>query len=668
MKACDKKGIVSWCIIKLTITIVRTSIVLLCFSSSIITSSISAAPFDDEHAIEEIVIISTRNLRSFEQQPTRIEVLGGEEINEKANMKPGDIRMLLNEMTGVHVQQTSATSFNSNIRIHGLSGKYTQLLRDGMPLYGGFSSGLGLLQIAPLDLHQVEIIKGSNSTLYGGGAIAGLVNLVTKKPGEEPETSLLFNATSAGGVDISAFNSSQTNNIGRTVFSSYNKSDAYDPANNGFSAIPEFERWTLNPRFFIEKNNSELTIGLNAVKEDRVGGSMDFISGKNLNSAYYEKIETDRFSTQFEYKTTNQAGNEFVMRNSINHYRQDLGIPDYFFSGTQISSFTEAHLLGSTDEMDWVAGLNLWTEDFDENKTEIPSNIDFDNQTFGGFIQGTFFFQNDLSIESGIRIDSTSDNGNFFLPRISLLYTPTELTTIRIGGGLGYMEPTPFGVEAEAIHYRGLLPINTNQLVAEESMGLNADLNHKFILNNGATLNFNLLVFYNKVDNPLRLIKVSSNQFAYRQPDDYLDTQGAELGLVWRWKDFKYFFGYTHANVKEHMGFSERTSPLMPKNRVNNVFVYERENDLRIGLEAYYYGDQKLNDGTMGKDFWIYGLMMEKIFTEDLSLFLNFENFSDTRQTRFGSIYTGSKLNPIFSDIYAPMDGFVINGGIKLKL
>jgi iron complex outermembrane receptor protein len=106
----------------------------------------------------------------------------------------------------------------------------------------------------------------------------------------------------------------------------------------------------------------------------------------------------------------------------------------------------------------------------------------------------------------------------------------------------------------------------------------------------------------------------------------------------------------------------------MPKNRVNNVFVYEREKDFRVGLEAYYYGDQELNDGTIGKDFWIYGLMMEKIFTENLSLFLNFENFSDTRQTRFGSIYSGSISNPIFSDIYAPMDGSVINGGIKLKL
>ena len=631
-------------------------------------SSLSAAPSDDDHHIEEIVIISTRNLRSFEQQPTRIEVLGGEEVNEKANMKPGDIRMLLNEMTGIHVQQTSATSFNSNIRIHGLSGKYTQLLRDGMPLYGGFSSGLGLLQIAPLDLHQVEIIKGSNSTLYGGGAIAGLVNLVTKKPHEEPETSLLFNATSSGGMDISAFNSSQKDNIGRTIFSSFNRSDAYDPANNGFSAIPEFERWTLNPRFFIEKNNSEITIGLNAVKEDRIGGSMDYIEARDLDSAYFERIETDRFSTQFEYKTKNQSGNEFVVRNSINRYRQDLGVPSHSFSGTQVSSFTEAHLLGATEGMDWVAGLNLWTENFDENKTIVPSNIDFDSQTFGAFAQGTFFFQNNWSIESGIRIDSTSDYGNFFLPRISVLYTPTERTTVRIGGGLGYMEPTPFGADAEAIHYRGLLPIDTNQLVAEESMGLNADLNHRFTLNNEATLNFNLLVFYNKVNNPLRLVEVSSNQFAYRQPDDYLDTQGAELGLVWRWKDFKYFFGYTHADVEEHMTTSVKTSPLMPKNRMNNVFVFERENDFRIGLEAYYYGEQELNDGTMGKDFWIYGLMMEKVYEKRFSVFLNFENFSDARQTRFGSIVSGTKLNPVFSDIYAPLDGFVVNGGIKIKL
>ena len=130
----------------------------------------------------------------------------------------------------------------------------------------------------------------------------------------------------------------------------------------------------------------------------------------------------------------------------------------------------------------------------------------------------------------------------------------------------------------------------------------------------------------------------------------------------------KYFFGYTHARVEEHTATNILMSPLMPKTRVNNVFVYERENDFRVGLEAYYYGHQRLTDGSKARDFWILGLMMEKIFNKDLSVFLNFENFSDTRQTRFGSIYKGSRINPVFSDIYAPLDGFVINGGIKLKL
>ena len=279
-----------------------------------------------------------------------------------------------------------------------------------------------------------------------------------------------------------------------------------------------------------------------------------------------------------------------------------------------------------------------------------------------------FYFQNNWSAETGMRIDSTSDYGNFFLPRIALLYTPDEATSLRIGGGFGYMEPTLFSSEAEAIQYKGLLPLDVKQLVAEESIGLNVDLNHRLIFDNGATLNFNFLLFYTKVNDPLRLTEINKEQLAYHQPDDYLHTQGTELNLVWRWKDFKYFFGYTYADVEEHTATVVKRSSLIPRERINNVIVYEREDDFRIGLEAYYFGDQVLTNGKTVGDYWIYGLMMEKVFSKDFSIFINFENFSDVRQTRFGSIYSGSKLNPLFSDIYAPLDGFVVNGGIKLKL
>ena len=89
--------------------------------------------------MEEVIIASTRSRRTIANIPTRVEVISGEELEEKGNMKPGDIRMLLNETTGIQTQQTSATSYNSSIRIQGLDGKYTQLLKDGYPLYSGFS-------------------------------------------------------------------------------------------------------------------------------------------------------------------------------------------------------------------------------------------------------------------------------------------------------------------------------------------------------------------------------------------------------------------------------------------------------------------------------------------------------------------------------------------------
>lgn len=109
--------------------------------------------------LEDVVITATRSKRTIYNIPTRIEAISGEELEEKGNMKPGDIRMMLNESTGIQTQQTSATSYNSSIRIQGLDGKYTQILRDGFPLYSGFSGGLSLMQIAPLDLQLRALLQ-----------------------------------------------------------------------------------------------------------------------------------------------------------------------------------------------------------------------------------------------------------------------------------------------------------------------------------------------------------------------------------------------------------------------------------------------------------------------------------------------------------------------------
>jgi len=628
---------------------------------------IGAEPLLAHEDIEEITVSSTRTRLGFAEQPTRVEVLDDEELHEKANMKPGDIRMLLNESTGIHVQQTSATSFNASIRIQGLDGRYTQMLRDGMPLYGGFSGGLSLLQIAPLDLQRVEVIKGASSTLYGGGAISGLVNLISKTPGDEPERSLLLNATSAGGLDASGFFSGRQGPVGGTLFTSYNRSDAYDPADIGLSAIPEFERWTVNPRLFVEGNNSQLTLGFNAVVEDRLGGDMNYIAGNRSGPAYFEDSETRRLSSQLEYVHWLASGHELVLRNSVSRFRRDLTVPAWDFSGTQLSSFSEAHVLGATNNVDWVAGLNLWTEDFRQHRATPGFKHDFNSYTAGAFAQATLPVADRLTLESGLRIDQTADYGSFWLPRVSLLYNLSPDTTVRLGGGLGYMEPTLFTEEAEMQLYRNVRPLESGALKAERSAGLNLDVNRQFELNEALSLNLNALLFYTRVDDPLRLLPQDDDTFAFGQPDDYLDTRGTEINAVLRWDDLKFIVGYTHSDVRQHTPTGQREATLMPKDRLNLVLLYERDDDILIGLEAYYYGPQQLSDGSRSRDFWIMGLMTEKYFGDNVSLFLNFENYTDRRQTRFGPLYSGSIADPVFNDLYAPLDGFVANGGIRIR-
>jgi len=132
--------------------------------------------------IDEVLVTATRTNSRIEDQPERVEVLGEEEMREENGIKPGNIASLLGDIAGTQIQPTSPTTGNADLRIQGLQEQYSQILRDGLPLYGGFAASFGILSVLPLDLRQIELLKGSNSTLYGGGAIAGLVNLVSKTP------------------------------------------------------------------------------------------------------------------------------------------------------------------------------------------------------------------------------------------------------------------------------------------------------------------------------------------------------------------------------------------------------------------------------------------------------------------------------------------------------
>ncbi len=619
--------------------------------------------------IDELVVSSTRSSRTIDNIPTRMEAISGEELEEKGSMKPGDIRMMLNESTGIQTQQTSATSYNSSIRIQGLDGKYTQILRDGFPLYSGFSGGLSLLQIVPLDLKQVEVIKGASSTLYGGGAIAGLVNLFSKTPTEKNELNFMINGTSALGLDASGFYSQKFKKIGTTIFASYNLGTPYDPANSGLTAIPKYNRYTINPKLFLYLNEkTTLNIGFNNTVEDRIGGDIKYIEGKGDSiHSYFEKNKTNRFSTQIGLDRKINDKSIFAIKNSVSFYDRAIEIPNFKFSGVQLSSFSEISYNHKGEKMEWIAGANLWTDKFSQNKIDTAQVVDYSYTTVGAFIQNTWNATKKFTLETGFRGDYQNEFGFFALPRLSALLKVNQKITTRLGGGLGYKTPTVFTEDAERIQFRNVLPIDVSKTKAERSIGGNFDINYKTPLSDKMFFSINALLFYTQVKNPLVLVPTMTGLYEFQQPKGFIDTKGIETNIKLIYGDFKLFIGYTLADVKQHYNGDKTTFPLVAQHRLNNVLMYEIEDKLKIGLEAYYYSPQKLNDGATGKEFWICGLMAEKLW-EHFSIFINFENFIDTRQTKFDTIYTGTITNPTFRDIYAPVDGFVVNGGLKIKL
>jgi iron complex outermembrane receptor protein len=617
---------------------------------------------NEVHEEEEVVVMATRTSRTISDIPTRVEIISGEELVEKGNMKPGDIRMLLNESTGIQTQQTSATSYNSSIRIQGLDGRYTQLLRDGLPLYAGFSGGLSIMQITPLDLKQVEVIKGSSSTLYGGGAIAGLVNLVSKTPREEREISFLSNITTAGGLDLSGFYGQRFGKNGVTVFASRNSSNAFDPADVGLTAIPKFERYTINPRWFLFTAKTNANIGISYITEDRVGGSIDYI--KKGSAGYFEENKTDRVTAQANIETRLNEHAAIQFKSSYTYFDRSISIPAYRFAGVQQSSYSELNINHRKGKNTWIAGVNFITDDLAEEKLATIPLRSYHYNTLGGFVQNTWSVTEAFTLETGLRGDYVAPFGVEWLPRISAMLKWHPQLTMRIGGGLGYKTPTVFNEEAERVQFQNILPINQDQLSNERSAGANLDINYRMQLGE-LGLSINQLFFYTKLYKPLILVNAGSMR-EFVNANGHLDTKGIETNLKFTLHDFKLFVGYTYADVNTHFNNSKAWLPLTARHRLNNVLMYEKEEKLKIGLEAYYFSRQRLSDGSNGKDYWIAGLMAEKLW-ERFSVFVNFENFTDTRQTKFESIYTGSIMQPNFRDIYAPVDGFVINGGFKLR-
>ena len=615
--------------------------------------------------LEEILISSYRTNARIEDLPTKVEVLGQEEMNEESSVVPGSVASILGDLSVITIQRTNSVNANDVIRIQGLNARYTQILRDGLPLYGGFSGSLGVLSIPPLDLKQVEIIKGSSSTLYGGGAIGGLLNFISKTPEDSAHSTIIFNGSTLKESNINSFVSKKSQKIGMTIFSGANIKSAVDVNGDGFAEVPSDINFTAHPRLFFYLNKkSDLNIGFTGNYDKRKGGDIDAIQFKPDSAhPFLQTEELFRSTLDAQFHTRFNEKNNLTVKTAGNFFNRMYSVPSFNFNGYAINSFTEISDYMQFKKQSLVAGINLTSEQFQKQKSDTVLFSNYENYVPGIFLQHTWEAHKKLSVETGLRADNHNKFGNFILPRLSFFYKPESKFSVRLAFGSGYKVPSLFDFaepSAKLIDY-------ASNIKPEKSKGINSDINYHTLLFDDLGFELNQAFYYTFIDNINILTSTNSGQVTIENGNFTVNSYGTDTYIRLTYDEIELYLGYNHTEAFQDYSSVKFNMPFNPGDKFSTTLAYEIEGKWRMGIEASYNANQFIQYNIRVRDNWFAAAMIERKLSFG-SLVLNCEDVFDERQSKYESLVDGTRTNPSFRPAWMNTEGRVINLALKITL
>ncbi len=616
----------------------------------------------DVVAMDAITVTATRIERRVEDQPLRVEVVGREEIEEKLAMTPGDVAMLLNETGGLRVTTTAPSMGSASVRVHGLSGRYTQMLADGLPLHGPTSS-LGLLQIPPMDLAQVEIVKGPASAMYGGGGLGGLINFVSRRPAGQRE--LLLNATTLGGADGVLFASGGTPRSGWTLLAGAHRQGRADRDDDGWTDVAGYTRGVIRPRLFLDNGSgSSLFATLGLTVENREGGTLPGDTAPD-GLPFGEALETRRVDGGMAARWHTVSGLHWAARAAgmVQTHAQTFGAERD--EDRHATLFGEVTLTRPGTRVTWLAGLAAQGEDF---HSDSVSRLDYAHTAPAAFAHVEWTPGERFALSISARAERHNVYGWQLNPRASGLLRFAPGWTARLTAGTGYVAPTPFTEETEEVGLRRL--VLQSPLRAEHAQSLAWDLGGVF-----GPWELNATIFGTRIERPVEALVWFGGS---PQPDSLQLVNAAEpmtalgLDVVARWARGPLRITATSTWLRSRRDgplAGRRAVALNPRHAVGAVGAWER-GPTRVGVEVYYTGRQALEDNAYraeSPDYVVVGALIQREVGRT-RVFLNLENLTDARVTRHHPL-----VNPFYfgttgwtSAAWGPLEGRVINGGARV--
>jgi outer membrane receptor for ferrienterochelin and colicins len=609
---------------------------------------------------EEVTVSATRTNARLEDQPMRVEVLDREEIEEKLLMTPGDIVMMLNEMGGMRVQATSPSLGAASVRIQGMRGRYTRFLSDGLPLFGDVGA-LGLLQIPPMDLGRVEVIKGVASSLYGAGAMGGVVNLISRKPGRERQTEFLVNRSTRGATDgVAWYATPLSPRWGLTMLGGGHWQRQTDVNDDAWADLPGYSRAVFRPRLSWDDGQGRTFFATTGITlENRHGGTQPGMILPLSRMPYVEALNTRKLDVGAVGQTLVRGRYVVAARFAIGQQRHDHQFGETRERDRHDTAFGELTVRGTRQRNVWVGGVAV------EREAYRPHELRQWRYTFtvpGVFAQDDVEVSRWLSVSMSGRFDWHNEYGGFFSPRLSGLIRSGRWSS-RLSAGTGFFASSPLTEETEAAGLSRLtIPA---PLRAEQGRSLSLDVSRT-----DGPASYTVTLFASRVRHPIHVERSESGLLLTNLTEPTSNTGLEFLGTV-RLAPLSVTTTYTYVRAREVDRQGERDVPLTPRHSAGVVGMWEREDVGRVGVEWYYTGVQRLEENPYrerSEPYSVIGLLAERQIGR-FRLFINGENLGGVRQTRWDPIIRPTRAGDgrWTVDAWEPLEGRNINGGIRLR-
>lgn len=642
-----------------------------------VDTTISVKLNERVHTTAPVIVTAARTEQRIEEVPLRVEVLAGEDVDEKSAMRPGDLTQMVSEIPGVRVQPSASGIGGANLRVQGFRGQYTEFLTDGLPLTGVSESGLSLVQLPPLDLAQIEVIKGASSALYGPTALGGVVNFVTRRPpaaGERLIRDAVVSSSSFGGVDAIGFAGNRlSDSWSYTVLAGAHRQPQREADSDRWLDMVGSTRAEMRPRLFWNSAGGSrvlLTAGVSA--DDRKGG---LISNGPVSPIASDELKVQHADLGAIGRVALKSGTLLNFRSSITGQARNHRFPT---SSTErdraVSSLAEISATRSVQRAIFVGGVAGRTDNYSDRDV---GGFDFAFNTLSAFAQTTVTASEAVSLSLTGRCDRHSRYGTSCVPVAGVLVRQLSGFSERISAGLGAYAPTPFIDETNAIGFSRLRPFSgplAPTLSYERARNVAVDVGYHH-----GGFDINATGYASRITRPVILHEMASGPYAGEllNAPGPARTRGLDVFAVFTGDPVSVTAFYSILKSRETVlpdtgssGAFEREIPYNPSRRAGLDVAFDvEETGSRFAVETYYTGRQHTDNDpyrTATPSFTtIEVLLTQKVARHQI--FLSVDNLTNVRQTNYGPLLLASpsRLGRPTTELWSPLEGRTVRAGIR---